>query len=136
MIKHLNHILLYPAVFFVSALVPLTAPAENHDEMDGHQLLKKCRAAVEYLDNGESTDDIDSVRFCDDYLTGFRETENVKRIYMPGFYTPGYCFPRSGVSNGEAVRVIVNYLQTHEQELDQPATELLRNALADGYPCN
>ncbi|HKK15745.1 MAG TPA: Rap1a/Tai family immunity protein [Gammaproteobacteria bacterium] len=135
MFKHFFNILIFITVSTASCvLVPLVAQA-GESKLDGHQLLEKCQVAVNYLDNGESTNDMESVRYCDDYLTGFREAENVKRIYMPGFYSPGYCLPRSGVSNGDAARVVVSYLKTHEQELNQRATDLLRDALIDGYPC-
>lgn len=125
----------YLVVISIITVPGLAVAQPEESGQDGHRLLEKCQVAVEYLDNGETTEDIDAVRYCDDYITGFREAENVKRIYMPGFYSAGYCFPRSGVSNGEAARVVVKYLETHEQELNQPATELLRAALADGYPC-
>ncbi len=107
----------------------------NESELNGHELLDKCRAAVEYVENGQKSDDLESVRFCDDYLMGFRESENVKDIYMPGHYFKGYCFPRNGVNNGDLARVVVNYLQNAGNDLDGSAVDLLRRALINGYPC-
>ena len=131
-----NNITSILAVFMINTLVTgthLTYAGET--ELNGHELLDKCQVAVDYLDNDLKSDDLESVRFCDDYLMGFREDENVKQRYLPGQYFKGYCFPTNGVNNGELARVVVDYLQVTDDGLDKSARELVRQALIHGYPC-
>lgn len=103
---------------------------------NAEKLMSSCKVALEYLNNNEVTDNIEAVQFCDDFLTGFREDENIKQIYMPGHYFRGYCFPKSGISNSELVNVVVSYLETNKAELKLTANQAVRDALVDGYPCN
>jgi hypothetical protein len=131
---HLNQ----TAVLLIILFSVIMSPAKtygNEIENGSKKLLQSCQVALELLDNDETAVDIESVRFCDDYLTGFREDENVKEIYMGGHYHRGYCFPYSGITNGQLARVIVNYLQTYKYEQNLAANTVIRNALAEGYPC-
>jgi hypothetical protein len=121
-------------LFSMSMFPALSIGAEV--ENDGRKILQSCQVALEYLDNDKPTGDVEAVKFCNDYLTGFRGDENVKDIYMGERYHRGYCFPSSGITNGVLARVIVKYLQASEQEQNLDANTAIRDALAEGYPCN
>ena len=121
-------------ILFSMSMYPAVSPG-NEPENNGRKMLESCQVAVEYLDNNQASGDIESVKFCDDYLTGFRETENVKEIQMGEHYYRGYCFPYKGVTNGELARVLVDYLQANEEEQDLAANTAIRDAFVEGYPC-
>ena len=134
---HLSPASLMMALFSMTFLAAMSYAEET--ENNGSNLLKNCQVAVEYLDNNEMADDtdvIEAVKFCDDYLTGFREGENIKDMHMPGYYHRGYCFPYSGITNAELARVIVNYLQSNEYEQKLAANVAIKDAVIDGYPCS
>lgn len=120
-------------LFLMSLLSPVTLAEETGN--NGEKLMRNCKAALEYINNNDDSGDIDAVKYCDDFLTGFRENENIKEIYMPGHYFRGYCFPDSGVSNSELANVIVSYLETNQPEQKLTANQAMRDALVDGYPC-
>lgn len=121
-------------VFLYSLSMPFVMAYDKTTENNGRKILKTCGVALEYLANDNATGDIESVRFCDDYLTGFRENENIKEIQLRTYYR-GYCFPKTGITNGELARVIVDYLQSNENEQSLAAYTAIRDALVDGYPC-
>ena len=121
-------------VFLYSLSLPPAVAYDDSTENNGRKILNTCEVALEYLANDNATGDIESVRFCDDYLTGFRENENIKEIQLRTYYR-GYCFPKTGITNGELARIIVNYLHTNENEQYLAANKAIRDALVDGYPC-
>ena len=108
----------------------------NETPVDGRQLLQTCQSAEDFINNGGENVDRESALFCNDYITGYMETENVNRVYlMSGKYHTNYCLPKNGVSNSELVTLIVNYLESNNQYLELPATEVLDNVLLEYYPC-
>ena len=121
-------------VFLYSLCMPLVMAYDDSTENNGRKILKTCEVALDYLANDNATGDIESVRFCDDYLTGFRENENIKEIQLRAYYR-GYCFPKTGITNGELARVIVEYLQSNKSEQYLAAYTAIRDALVEGYPC-
>ena len=122
-------------IFVTTWLVPVPSLAAE-PENNGRRILQSCEAAVEYLDNANAAGKDDAVRFCNDYITGFREDENVKDLVMGEKHIRGYCLPYRGVTNADLARVIVHYLKSNEQEQILDANTAVRYALADGYPCN
>ena len=126
---------IYPVFVVIVAIFYSQTLYAREEIINGEKLLASCQAAVDYLDNEEQSTDLEAVRFCDDYLTGFREDENVKDIYMPGNYHRHYCFPYTGITNAELARVLVNFLKNNEYELKLAANTVVRDAFVDGYPC-
>jgi hypothetical protein len=119
------------SIWLLPVLAQGAEPANN-----GRNIMHQCQVALDYLDHDGSASDMEAVKFCDDYLTGFREEENVKDLVMGEKHVRGYCFPPRGITNGKLARVIVTYLETYEQEQRLDANTAIRNALAEGYPCN
>ena len=57
-------------LFSMTLLVARTHGGEM--ENNGRKIMQNCQVALEYLDNDKATGDFDAVKFCNDYLTGFR----------------------------------------------------------------
>lgn len=123
-----------PAVFLVAVIMQPAPAYEDNVENNGGKLLKSCEVALDYLDNEDAAGDIEAARYCDDYLTGFRENENVKEIHLQHYFR-GYCFPDSGITNARLARVIVKYLHTNENEQHLAAYTAIRDALVEEFPC-
>ena len=131
---HMIHVVGLIIILFSMTMLPaLSIGAEI--ENNGRKILQSCQVALEYLDDDEATGDVEAVKFCNDYLTGFREDENIKDIYMGERHHRGYCFPYKGITNGVLARVIVKYLKASEQEQNLDANTAIRDALVEGYPC-
>lgn len=109
-------------------------------ENNGRKILQACQAAVEYLDNDRASGKDQEVQFCNDYLTGYREYENAKEIYLGEMtgqkLVRGYCLPTKGITNAELARVVVHYLEDNTQTQSLDASTAIFHALVDGYPCN
>ena len=126
------------SIFVLLALLILYTANIQADEtpVDGRRLLQTCQAARDFINNGGENADRESALFCNDYITGYMETENVNRVYlMSGKYHTNYCLPKNGVSNSELVTLIVNYLESNDRQLESSATEVLDNVLLEYYPC-
>ena len=93
---HMIHVVALIIILFSMSMLPAISSG-NEIENNGRKILQSCQVAVEYLDNDEASGDGAAVRFCDDYLTGFREDENIREIQMGEHYYRGYCFPYNGV---------------------------------------
>ena len=132
---HMIHVVALIIILFSMSMLPAISSG-NEIENNGRKILQSCQVAVEYLDNDEASGDGAAVRFCDDYLTGFREDENIREIQMGEHYYRGYCFPYNGVTNGELARVVVKYLQDNEKEQELAANTAIRDAFVEGYPCS
>ena len=132
---HMIHATVPVIILFSLSMLPSLSQGEEMQN-NGRKILQSCQVALEYLDNDNASGDGAAVRFCDDYLTGFRENENIKEIQMGEHFYRGYCFPYKGVTNGELARVVVNYLQANENDLDLSANTAVRDAFVDRYPCN
>ena len=131
---HIIHTVGLSIILLAMAFFPARSPGAEM-ENTGRKILQNCEVALEYLDNDDANGDTEAVKFCNDYLTGFRSDENIKKMHMGERYHRGYCFPRKGITNGELARVIVSYLQTYEQEQMLDANTAIRDALIEGYPC-
>lgn len=132
---HMIHAVALIIILFSMSMLPALSRGEEIQN-NGRKILQSCRVAVEYLDNDKANGDGEAVRFCDDYLTGFREDENIREIMMGEHYYRGYCFPYKGITNGELARVVVNYLQANENEQELTANVAIRDAFVEGYPCS
>lgn len=45
------------------------------------------------------------------------------------------CLPPTGIKNGQAVRVVVKYLNDNPEKLNEDSTLLTMLAIAHAYPC-
>ena len=132
-----NCLLAVSAIIFLAVLIPYCIPAYAEDtRVDGKRLLQTCQSARDFINNSSENVDRESALFCNDYITGYMESENVSRIYlMSGKYHTNYCLPKNGVSNSELVNLIINYLASNNQHLELPATEVMDNVLLEYFPC-
>ena len=105
---------------------------------DGNELLKQCKAAEHYMNEGQFKKDEDQIKvvFCMGIVEGVGSTmallssreDALDRKYR-------VCFPEYGITNRQAVRVVVNFLVTHPKDLHKNDVALLMAAFWDAYPC-
>jgi hypothetical protein len=108
-----------------------TAPAVA----DGNDLLKQCGVAVAFIDGARiETRDSPNISFCLGFLQGITQT-NV--LYQQAQKSDAqFCLPTSGITNGQAARIVVKYLRDHPEALHNGEFVLAVWAFKEAFPCN
>jgi NAD dependent epimerase/dehydratase family enzyme len=101
-------------------------------EGTGAELLKQCKDAVNFRDNSGPTNF--KVGQCLGYLSGLTDTANYyhkKKIRN----APNFCLPTE-VTLGQEVMIVVKYLESHPEKLQETRFILAMTALKNAFPCN
>lgn len=128
------------ALAILLAVVTAAArPAEVTN--DGNHLLEQCKVAIENEMVARHTME---VGICMGYLWGFRDAMTIRDATVA--LTAGktgksavertYCPPANGISNTQAARIVVNYLERNPQLLHLHRGLVTMAALSNAYPCN
>lgn len=120
-------------VGLAATLIAGNANSENYN--DGNFLLEKCTATLRVIDGRKisSSDDQLGMGQCIGLVEGVRNT----LIYVNNEFSPDVkiCWPEKGISNGQAIRILVKYLNDHPANLNMEQTFLTIVAFKDAYPC-
>ena len=118
--------------FTITISLGVTSPVMGDEpEGTGNTFLTDCNIALRLLNNIKLSWSLDSkdwfsVGFCMGAIHGVQDTLRS---------TEGMCLPDEIVV-GQAIRIVVKYLEDHPQELQEQDTLLIKKALLDAYPCN
>jgi hypothetical protein len=103
---------------------------------NGHDLLRQCTQAVNAIDGIVEPNTInfmDAGR-CMGLVEGFA---GAAAFYESQSGAPGaICFPADGATIGESVRMVVDYLESHPEQLHEASTVLVFGMFLDYFPCN
>ncbi len=106
---------------------------------DGNNLLSQCNTAVNIMDGKKLTDDIQggvdagNSMYCFGLLEG---VINLNKIYEVSLRKNAlFCTPNSTITNGQAARIVVNYLEEHPAMQHEPDFAVTINALIEAFPC-
>ena len=105
---------------------------------DGNELLKACKAMEYFINEGDlkKDGDLSRISFCYGILEGVRDTMFILSRGEAGLNKKlRVCFPEGGITNGQAVRIVVKYLEEHPEDLHKHEVALLMAAYFDAYPC-
>jgi hypothetical protein len=104
------------------------------EPIDGNTLLKACRLVVKASD-GEPFPANQGVEFgyCLGLIQGVRSALMIHKDQL----TPVYriCFPYTGITNEQAARIVVKYLDSHPELLNEDPALLTVYAYRDVYLC-
>jgi len=92
------------------------------------QLLWRCNGTAK--SKGEA---VLGKAICAGYLCGFLDAYQVAATVHKT--APLSCLPPTGISNDQAIRVVVTYLEAHPQELHETARSSVFLALRAAFPC-
>lgn len=114
-----------------STLVVGMAQAED---IDGNALLRACRLVVTAQDGGRvPTNQEVEFGYCLGLIEGVRSTMVMHNNQLPDGYKT--CFPSTGITNGQAARIVVKYLDNHPEMLNKDSTFPTLYAYRFAYPC-
>ncbi|HEV2112583.1 MAG TPA: Rap1a/Tai family immunity protein [Terriglobales bacterium] len=122
---------------------PCTAFAGEAKDVDGNELLQYCNASIQFLDSGGFKSETQATKsgWCMGYVAAFVQLSGTALLMdetaghkdMRQYYP---CFPEeTGMTTGQAIRVIVKYLKDHPENLHLPAVVLSLEALQNAFPC-
>jgi hypothetical protein len=106
-------------------LLACAAVSSDEDYTSGNWLLGSCTITVKGMDDKNHSQDVyESYRdgWCRGIVAGVSDA------------SPKVC-PDANVIHGQAVRVVLKYLQDHPEELHVNGSALAEKALARAFPC-
>ncbi|MDI3356385.1 hypothetical protein MO767_18840 [Pseudomonas sp. UYIF39] len=117
----------------IAVAVALTgAMASGQAIADGNKLLENCQQAVKAMDGGKDIEPM-AVGQCFGMVEGVNNTMTILNSGLESKYRT--CFPKGGISNGQAVRIVTKFLQENPALLDKPDAYLAMIAYKEAYPC-
>lgn len=120
-------------VALASTLISVVAMAAAPN--DGNALISKCKAALRVMDGKKIDvgDDQVAIGQCLGLVEGVRNTQ----IYLNSYLEKDLqiCWPDAGINNGQAIRILVKYLDDHPAILHMDQTLLTMKAFDESYPC-
>jgi hypothetical protein len=101
---------------------------------DGNKLLEVCQQAVRAMDKVPTPSiDLLGVGRCIGMVEGVRNTMVIFKSALPDNLK--VCFPKQGINNGQATRILEKFLHDNPAMLDQDETFLTIVAFKQAYPC-
>jgi len=104
-------------------------------EIDGNMLLENCNEAARYLGNKNNLPvNFSSVNLCVGYISGVNDLHTTFVGSVACFDPPVFCSPRPAHLE-QLVKIVVNYLKKHPEDLHFQGSVLTVAALKDAFPC-
>ena len=115
-------------------LLVLLPSASRAQGPPGSELLRACGAAQKQSDGIKISDEeaIGSI-YCIGYISGFLDSLALSSAASGGGQK--ICLPQRGITNDQAVRVLVKFLRENPQTLHESGRMSLYIALARTFPC-
>lgn len=102
---------------------------------DGNEFIGECKQAVAALDSTEWPQGTSKIKFghCIGVVEGVMNTMS----YMNNRLDPDVrvCWPAKPITNGQATRIVVRYMEQNPALLSEDAALLTIKALMQAYPC-
>lgn len=100
---------------------------------DGNELLRKCNDAKMFLDTNKFETPLEALNtgICFGTVQGVRNTMQIMQNYDGRGMA---CIPES-VTNGQAVRIVTNYLNNNPESLHDGEVSLVMVAYMKAFPC-
>jgi len=119
-------------------LMPQSASAIGTAAIDGNEVLDRCKTYIRTIDNAQAVSQSDYVDggFCVGYVTGVIDDHFMWQVNegSPTDPTKHFCMP-DGATPGQAVRVVVKWLEDHPARLHERAIGLVLSALRESFTC-
>ncbi|MBR7196473.1 Rap1a/Tai family immunity protein [Pseudomonas sp. 14A] len=117
---------------WMAAVAMAGALASGGVMADGNKLLDACQAAIRFNDTKKADEEV-SIGYCLGLMQGVRSLIMYTNTGIP--IENQTCLPLSGISNGQAARVVVKYLKENPEQLHQDEGILTLLVLKHAFPC-
>jgi hypothetical protein len=141
---NLPRLILFALVLLVCLLTPKAYSQQSASyAKDGNDLLARCQVLIDLADHKRtpSSDparviaEASNLSWCAGFMQGITNTNLLYESYLKST-NPLFCLPASGITNGQAARVVVKYLQDHPENLHREPMTVAAAALMNAFPCN
>jgi hypothetical protein len=119
-----QHMKILQTMALATTMLGATASLGYCNFQSGSQLLDRCATVMT-----EGADKSDQA-YCLGYIAAVADTFSCS-IPLFDFYWK----PSSQMTNGQLVRVVMNWLHDHPENLHFAASSVVANALQDAFPC-
>lgn len=96
---------------------------------DGNELMNKCAATERFMDRRDLQGNDLDIGYCLGYLQGVR---NVMQVFQR---ETNICWPKKGIDNGQAVRIIMKYMRDNPSTLHEDQLVIVIRAFRQAYSC-
>ncbi|WP_439672890.1 Rap1a/Tai family immunity protein (plasmid) [Cupriavidus necator] len=121
--------------FIVLLLSLASGAAMSASTITGGDLLRMCGATVKHQDGVEiSAQESSEAIWCIGYVNGFLDAVGMTPPKFQG--KQAICLPPSGITNDQAIRLLVKWLREHPEGLHQSGRMEALIALSKTFPCN
>jgi len=114
----------------------------------GKDILMDCALALEMAQDGYMKEVLskgkplpskaqqNQAAYCLNYVVGFKDALYASQIFQEkNGSVPFTCLPENNLNNGQALRIVIKYIQDNPQLLDRPQAAVVFNAFFYAYPC-
>jgi hypothetical protein len=120
---------------WIGAVALIGTLASGSAMADGNKFLASCQDVVRHMDNENAKNlDLMGMGQCFGMLEGVRATLMVVNEALPP--KARFCFPKGGINNGQAARIVTKYLRDNPAELHEPEAFLVISAYKQAFPCS
>ena len=119
-----------------TSFTPVLGHGKAHD---GNDLLQKCSSVIRIFEAGIKESEITKTMLADaNFCSGMMQGMTNTIIFFDAFQVTQsiVCLPEDGISNGQAAKVVIKYLEEHPEQLHVADSGLAFLALMDAFPCN
>jgi hypothetical protein len=119
----------------LSALMALVATSASSRPKypNGIDLLRSCQYAVGLAEDKElKTEEMVQATYCTGYVSGI--LDGLGLMGWKGGATR-VCVPKDGISNEQAIRIIVKYLKDNPKSLSETGRMVVVISIAEAFPC-
>lgn len=96
----------------------------------GNEFLRYCKPALER--NTPFKDSVNSI-YCLGFVSGYLDGYRIGLV--PKGNRPLFCLPKDGVENGQAIRIVIKYLENNPETLHESVRITMAIALGKAFPC-
>lgn len=116
------------------ALLLTFLPCGAMAEISGNQLLNTCEITEDGICLGFVSGAVAGLNFGGIRVVMLEGIDGANKAEASLNAAIGIC-PPDGVDTGQTVDVVIKYLKAHPESRHQPAVRLVRESLAEAFPC-
>jgi hypothetical protein len=120
------------AVGLALSSIPTIVHAEIGRITNGHDLLQACKDSITFPINPNA--EHFNMGFCSGMVPAVGNTFAIYQVLKPEAAI--VCLPEKQFTQGQAIRVVIKYLEDHPETLHEDPMKLTVMAYVDAYPCN
>lgn len=122
-------------LIFITIMILMIPRLSVAEALAGNNMLLKCREAERLLNSPSNSAVDEEVTKCLWFTAGFTGASQVWGFLAKDKDSLPYCLPGSEISQEQYLRLFVQYLEKHPEQLHYDSVFLFAKALVEAFPC-